>query len=99
MGSIGGIVLCDYYVLRKTKLNLHDLFVAQGDCTYTKDWKLSAYVTFFLSIIPNIPGLLVKVGAVDENTFTNWVTSLYDYAWFILFGVGIHYLLATYEYL
>lgn len=97
LGSIGGIVLCDYYVLRRTNLNLYDLFVHKGNYTYTKGWNLLAYVTFFLSIIPNIPGFLVKVGVVGEGTFASWVTSLYDYAWFISFGLAfiIYWLLMS----
>lgn len=95
LGAVGGIMLCDYYILRKTKLNLHDLFQEKGEYTYNKGWNLKACYVFILAIIPSIPGFLVKVNLVNAQLLPDWLTRLYDYAWFISLGLafGIYWLL------
>lgn len=95
LGAVGGIMLCDYYVLRKAKLNLHDLFQEHGEYTYSKGWNLSACYAFVLAIIPSIPGFLVKVNLLSAELFPGWIVRLYDYAWFLSLGLafGIYWLL------
>ena len=88
LGAVGGIMLCDYYLIRKTKLNLYDLFQATGEYTYTNGWNWNAYIAFFLAIIPSIPGFLVKIGVVNAKVFFSVLINLYDYAWFISFGLA-----------
>jgi nucleobase:cation symporter-1, NCS1 family len=83
LGAVGGIMLCDYYILRKTKLNLHDLFHDEGEYTYAKGWNWNAFIAFVIAIIPCIPGFLVKTGLVGESFFSQWLSGLYDYSWFI----------------
>lgn len=95
LGAVGGIMLCDYYLLRKTKLDLHDLFQHQGRYTFYKGWNWNAFVAFGAAIIPCIPGFLVKTGILNERVFPHWLVGLYDYAWFIALGCAflIYYVL------
>ena len=43
MGAIGGILICDYWVLRKSKLNLAALFKTDGEYSYSDgfNWRAS----------------------------------------------------------
>lgn len=88
LGAVGGIMLCDYYVLRKTQLNLYDLFQDVGEYTYTKGWNWYAYIAFFLAIVPCVPGFLVKIGMVNASSVCGILLNLYDYAWFISLGLA-----------
>ncbi|MGD9152046.1 MAG: NCS1 family nucleobase:cation symporter-1 [Gammaproteobacteria bacterium] len=88
LGAVGGIMLCDYYVLRKTKLNLHDLFQVDGEYTFYHGWNISAFIAMILAILPSIPGFLVTVGLIGSKVFPIWLIDLYHYAWFISLGLA-----------
>jgi len=81
---IGGIVICDYFVIRRTKLNLPDLY-RKGEYSYKNGFSWKAIVSLIIGILPNIPGFLGTVGAVKVCNF--WL-NLYHYAWFVGFFVA-----------
>ena len=82
LGALAGIMICDYYIIRKTQIDLAQLFKKDGK--YGR-WNWPAWIAFFASIIPVIPGFLVAVGINDANDFPEMLTNLYSYAWFVTF--------------
>ncbi len=88
LGSIAGIMIADYYFIRKRKMNLDDLFSENGIYSFSKGWNISAIIALILSVTPNIPGFLIYINVVNRSFFPSWVGSLYDYAWFISFGIS-----------
>src|SRR5581483_3007249 len=38
LGAIGGVLICDYYVIKKTRLDLPALYAAEGPYWYTRGW-------------------------------------------------------------
>lgn len=82
LGAMAGIMICDYYVVRKTKIDVAELFNPKG--AY-KGWNVAAWMAFGLSILPVIPGFLVAVGIKNEYEFPAFLVGLYSYAWFITF--------------
>ena len=88
LGSVGGIMLCDYYLIHKTNLNLHDLFQERGEYTFRKGWNINAFAAMILAVIPNIPGFLMATSLVSKTYFPVWLTNLYNYAWFISLGLS-----------
>lgn len=93
LGSLAGIMICDYYFIKKTKINVAELFNPEG--TY-KGWHAPAWIAFGLSILPVIPGFLVAVGAAGTDTFPAFFVNLYSYAWFVTFILsGLLYFLLT----
>src|SRR6185503_14262601 len=55
LGSIGGILICDYYLIRKTKLDLVKLYHADGPYWYSGGWNPKALVALAAGILPNLP--------------------------------------------
>ncbi len=49
LGPIIGILLVDYFLIRKCKLNVRDLYVADGQYKYTNGFNMSALVTIVVS--------------------------------------------------
>jgi len=47
LGPIIGIMVADYYVIRKTKLNITDLYQSGGQYTYWKNFNPAAVVVYF----------------------------------------------------
>jgi NCS1 family nucleobase:cation symporter-1 len=85
LGSIGGVLLCDYYFIRRTKLDLIELYARGGKYWYKGGWNPKAIIALIAGIVPNVPGFLDKIEAVKFSPF--W-RSFYSYAWFVSFGIS-----------
>jgi NCS1 family nucleobase:cation symporter-1 len=89
MGALGGILIADYWVLRRQRLLLADLYREQGAYTYQGGVNWRAVAAFAVAILPVIPGFIRAVstpgGAVaDPDLFDR----LYAYAWFVTFALS-----------
>src|SRR5947209_13780815 len=88
LGPIGGIMIADYYVLRRRQLHLSGLYRADSEYRYTNGFSLIAIVALVVAIVPNLPGFLVTVKLVSANSVPPFFVRLYDYAWFVGFAIA-----------
>lgn len=88
LGPVGGIMIVDYYLIRKQTLIPDDLYESKGMYSYNKGFNPSAISALIIGILPNVPGFLMTIGMIDKNLFPQWVTGLYHYAWFVGFGLS-----------
>jgi NCS1 family nucleobase:cation symporter-1 len=88
LGAVGGVMVADYYVIRRTKLKLSELFNRNGIYSYDKGWNLKAFLTLFIAVLPNLPGFLVQVDLISQSSLPIWIDDLYNYAWFISFFIS-----------
>jgi NCS1 family nucleobase:cation symporter-1 len=93
LGSIAGIMIVEYYVLRKKELNVVDLYRLRGPFRYFGGFNFRAIFAMCMGIAPNIPGLLMALSAIERSEF--WF-ALYERGWFVSFAIAalLHYLLA-----
>ncbi len=96
LGPIGGILIADYYFLRKQNLVVNDLYSFTGIYNYGNGFNNKAIIALLLGILPNVPGFLATVGAIDQQALWAWITGIYNYAWFAGFIIsgGVYYLLS-----
>ncbi len=82
LGSIAGVLIADYWLVRRKSLALADLYRQRGVYTYTSGWNWRAVAATLLGCFLAWVGLLVPA-----------LRALYDYAWFVGFGVAFaaHY--------
>jgi NCS1 family nucleobase:cation symporter-1 len=97
MGAIGGILIADYWVLRRRELSTRDLFALDGEYTYSNGVNYRAVAVLIVSILPVVPGFVRAAttpgGQVSDPTLLD---SLYTYAWFVTFALSFAgYLLVT----
>ena len=91
LGPIAGIMIVDYFILRKCKLDLRALYTRNGIYQYHGGWNYGAIVALVLGILPNLPGFLTAIGLIEDAP--RWLVGLYDYAWFVGVAVaGLTYL-------
>lgn len=96
LGPIGGIMIVDYYFIRKQILNIDELYSHTGQYKFQNGFNSIAIIALLLGIVPNIPGFLLQVNLISAGTFPEWISNLYNYAWFVGFFVsGILYLILT----
>jgi nucleobase:cation symporter-1, NCS1 family len=86
LGPLFGIIMVDYYVLRKQQVNVADLFRERGQYYYRRGWNPIAVVSFIVSATPAI--ILALVPA-----FGFWA----PFSWFIgaALGAAVHYVLTS----
>ena len=89
MGAIGGILIADYWVLRRCELSTRDLFDVNGRYAYTNGINSRAIVALTVAVLPVIPGFVraaTTPGGRPPNP--NLFDTLYTYAWFVTFALG-----------
>jgi NCS1 family nucleobase:cation symporter-1 len=92
LGPIAGIMIADYYILRKKHLDVAHLYQERGIYTYTCGFSIAALLAFALAVLPNLPGFLIQTGAISGTH--PLLTSIYQQAWFVGFGLAfVFYLL------
>jgi len=94
LGPVGGIMIADYYFIKRQNLLTQDLYSQKGLYTYQQGFNNAAIIALLLGILPNLPGFLLQIRVVSAKAFPTWISDLYNYAWFVGFFVsGIVYIL------
>ena len=89
MGALGGILIADYWVLRRQTLMVGDLFREHGAYTYRNGYNWRAVAALVLSVLPVIPGFIRAASTPGGRvTDPNLFDQLYSYAWFVTFGLS-----------
>jgi NCS1 family nucleobase:cation symporter-1 len=77
LGPVAGIMICDYFVIRRCELNVNDLYLRDGDYEYKKGLNWCAVIA-----------LVVGAGVALTGLVASTVRFLYDYTWFVGFAVA-----------
>jgi len=85
LGPVGGIMITDYFVIRRRELDLDGLYRRNGPYEYWGGVNWVAIGALVLGVAPCVPGFLAAIGATHVGPF--W-TSIYNWAWFVGFGVA-----------
>lgn len=83
LGPIAGILIVDYWIVRKTALAVDDLYVRDGAYAYRGGWNPAAIVALVLGVLPNLPGFLAAAAPHLFADVGGFWTGLYTYAWFV----------------
>ncbi len=89
MGAVGGILIADYWILRKRELSLPDLFKVNGRYSYSGGTNSRAMIALVVAILPVIPGFIraaTTPGGIVQDP--NLFDQLYTYAWFVTFALS-----------
>ncbi|WP_317203561.1 NCS1 family nucleobase:cation symporter-1 [Janthinobacterium sp.] len=87
LGPIAGILIVDYYFIRKTELDVAQLYRADGQYSYGNGWNMAALLAFVVGVLPNIPGFLNAAFPQSFAGVADGFKTIYTYAWFV--GVAL----------
>lgn len=87
LGPIAGIMIIDYFVIRKTRLDVAELYKHDGRYSYGNGWNTAAVIAFVIGVLPNIPGFLNAAFPAAFPEVSGWLKTIYTYAWFV--GIAI----------
>ncbi|MDT7531621.1 NCS1 family nucleobase:cation symporter-1 [Sphingopyxis sp. SE2] len=86
LGPIAGVLLADYYLIRRTHLVVDELFSSEGRYSGVRGWNLAGLGAVIVAVLPNLPGFLHAGGLVDHVPPV--FDTIYTYAWFVGFGIA-----------
>lgn len=96
LGAIAGILLADYYLVRRGQLQVDDLYRRGGAYEYRNGWNPQALVAFVLGVLPCLPGYLAVSGVIDKAGIPAIWLTLFDAGWFFSLAVaGAYYYLTA----
>ena len=87
LGPIAGIMIVDYYFVRKTELDVAQLYRDDGVYSYGSGWNVAAVIAFVVGVAPNVPGFLNAAFPASFPEVGDTFKTLYTYAWFV--GIAI----------
>jgi NCS1 family nucleobase:cation symporter-1 len=90
LGAVGGVLIADYFLLRRTRLDLPGLYRKEGPYWYWGGVNPLALIALGAGIAPCVPGFLAVVGwaSFPSGGIGDVLARMYDYAWFISFAVA-----------
>src|SRR6185312_14427203 len=77
LGSIAGVLIADYWLVRQKRLALGDLYRKQGAYTYNGGWNWRAVIA-----------TLIGCGCAWIGLVVPSLSKVYDYAWFVGFAAA-----------
>src|SRR5262249_13318610 len=77
LGPIAGVMIADYFLVRRANLNVPDLYRRNGEYEYSGGFNPRAIAALVAGVAVALIGLVIPP-----------LRFLYDYAWFIGFGVS-----------
>ncbi len=77
LGSVAGVLIVDYWILRKTRLDLHSLYVGDGAYRYSNGWNMAA-----------VWATVIGAGVALLGAFWPPMRPIYDWSWFVGFGLA-----------
>ena len=88
LGPIGGILIADYFVCRRCRLNVTALYKSDGEYRFTNGFSIVALIALVIGALPSLPGFLVNIKVLSAESIPASLAHLYNYAWFIGFAVA-----------
>ena len=87
LGSVAGVLIVDYWVIRRKELVLRDLYTVTGAYRYRRGWNLHA-------VVATVAGF----GIALLGAFWEPMAPIYHWSWFVGFGVsgGLYWVLMRY---
>jgi len=77
LGPVAGIMICDYFVIRRRVLLLDDLYLRDGAYEYSRGFNWRAIAALAIGAGTALVGLVIPA-----------LRTLYDYSWFVGFAVS-----------
>ncbi len=89
LGSVAGILIVDYYHLRRRQIDVPGLYRLQGSpYFYRRGWNPIAVGAFLAGVVPCLPGFVHVSLPQALPHLGGFLSRLYDYAWFVALGLS-----------
>lgn len=83
LGPIAGIMIADYWIVRRTRLSVEALYDPLGAYRYRRGWNPVALIALAVPVAVNVPGFLHSAMPQWFSGVGAFWVALYGYAWFV----------------
>jgi NCS1 family nucleobase:cation symporter-1 len=99
LGPVLGIMIADYWLVRRTRIDVQELYKLNGAYAYRNGWNPAAWVAFVIAVLPNVPGFLASAFPQSFGGAPGFFKEIYNYAWFVgvFIAVAVYLLMMTAE--
>jgi nucleobase:cation symporter-1, NCS1 family len=96
MGPIAGILISDFYLVRKMKLDVRAMYNPHGLYRYYHGWHWRAWLTFGIAVGPILPGFAQSIN--PNLNITDGAKQIYTFSWMWGFFscVVVYYVICKY---
>ncbi|CAN5537457.1 NCS1 family nucleobase:cation symporter-1 [soil metagenome] len=92
LGAVGGILICDYWLLRRTKLSIADLFRTNARYSYDRGVNWAALMAVAIAVACCVPGFCDSAThgkVLNDNNMVGFILkTAYSYSVFVTFAVA-----------
>ncbi|HEV8381284.1 MAG TPA: NCS1 family nucleobase:cation symporter-1 [Gemmatimonadales bacterium] len=85
LGPVAGIMIADYFVVRRGVVVVNDLYKRQGVYEYSRGFNWLAIIALVVGVAPSLPGF---IAALRGTPATGVFGGIYNWAWFAGFGIS-----------
>jgi nucleobase:cation symporter-1, NCS1 family len=90
LGPIAGIMIADYYLVRRRQLDVAGLYDPHGPYRFTNGFSLAGLGALILAVLPNLPGFLAVAAPsiFPPASVPAFFHTLFNQAWFVGFALA-----------
>lgn len=85
LGPVAGIMIADYFVVRRQRIDVEALYRRGGPYEYTRGVNWIAMAALAIGVAPCVPGFLAALKVTEVAPV--W-QAIYNWAWFVGFGIA-----------
>jgi len=83
LGPVLGVMIADYWLVRRTHIEVDQLYDPAGPYAYRRGWNPAAWIAFAAAVLPNLPGFLATAFPQAFGGVPAAFKEIYNYAWFV----------------
>ncbi|KAF3082636.1 hypothetical protein TWF569_006625 [Orbilia oligospora] len=95
MGPLAGVIVCDYWVIKKQRFDIRELYKGDGIYYYSYGINWRAWTSFLFGFLPTLPGF---AKSIEPTLDVGGAWKIYTFAWLFGFSVSflVHYVINMY---
>ena len=86
LGPVAGIMIADYFVVRRGELVVTDLYTRRGIYEYSRGFNWIAIAALIIGVAPSLPGFVTALRGVPARGVFG---TIYNWAWFVGFLLAV----------
>jgi NCS1 family nucleobase:cation symporter-1 len=89
LGPVLGIMIADYWIVRRARIDVDELYKTDGAYSYRGGWNPAAAIAFAAAVLPNLPGFLATAFPNAFGGVPGFFKEIYSYAWFVTVVISV----------
>jgi len=91
LGAVAGLLITDYWLVRRSRLQLRELYLQDGRYWYSGGWNIAGVIAAVVGMVLAVGGAYSTPGngPFPRHGLIPFLKPLYDYSWLIGFAAAV----------